>query len=94
LSTYVHDEQLEERKDVFGGSGRVVDLAFVRVRVSDADGFCGETTSQGRLTTRTIEEESVGDVVPRVLVVSDVVSLIGNVASAELWLSAGRLDGG
>ena len=44
-SAYVHDEQLEEGKDVFGGSGRIVDFSFVRVRISYSDRFCRQLGS-------------------------------------------------
>jgi hypothetical protein len=39
MRAHVHDEQLKEGKDIFGGGRRVVDFTFIRVRVSHSDRF-------------------------------------------------------
>lgn len=55
---YLSDEQGQERIDVLGSGGRVVDLLIVRVGVSNTNGL--------------IQEDDVGLVGPTVLVVRDV----------------------
>lgn len=57
-ATYLANEQGQERIDVLGSSGRVVDLFIIRVGVSDTNGL--------------IQEDDVGLVGPAVLVVCDV----------------------
>ena len=92
MHTYVHDEQLEEGEDVFGGGWRIVDLTFVGVRVSHADRFWHQFESERWVTIRTVKEDGVGDTVPRVLVVRDVLALVGDVAAAKLCLSVSFAD--
>lgn len=66
----LRDEQNEESVDILSRCRTVVDLSRVAVAESDADGL--------------VQEEHVGDVVPRVLVAGDILAFVFDGAAAEL----------